>query len=157
LNICRALYSKSSILIFDDPLSALDAHVGKSVFHNILQRNASYGPDTTRIIVTHALHFLPQVDYIYTLVDGRLAEKGTYKELMGHGGAFAKFVAEFGGDEEKEGDKSGEEKAEEADQPDRKKRMGGTIMQAEERNTGAVSGAGESCLFALCHGALTIL
>jgi ABC-type sulfate/molybdate transport systems ATPase subunit len=132
-------------LIFDDPLSALDAHVGKSVFHDVLQRNQSYAKDTTRILVTHALHFLPQVDYIYTLVDGRIAERGTYQELISKNGAFAKFVAEFGGDEDKEGDSSGqaaEEKQVEDTLDKKKKRMGGTIMQAEERNTGAVSGSG---------------
>jgi hypothetical protein len=41
-----------------DPLSALDARVGKAVFQNILQDAAS---GKTRILVTHALHFLPKV------------------------------------------------------------------------------------------------
>ncbi|OJA16609.1 hypothetical protein AZE42_10766, partial [Rhizopogon vesiculosus] len=78
INICRAIYCNTDIQIFDDPLSALDAHVDKAVFENVLKRNTG----KTRILVTHALHFLPDVDYIYTLVDGRIAERGTYLELM---------------------------------------------------------------------------
>ncbi|OJA15999.1 hypothetical protein AZE42_13449, partial [Rhizopogon vesiculosus] len=78
INICRAIYCNTDIQIFDDPLSALDAPVGKAVFENVLKRNTG----KTRILVTHALHFLPDVDYIYTIVDGRIAERGTYPELM---------------------------------------------------------------------------
>ena len=62
------------------------------MFQNVLKRNAG----KTRILVTHALHFLPDVDYIYTLVDSRIAERGTYPELIANGGAFSKFVEEFG-------------------------------------------------------------
>ena len=58
-----------------DPLSALDAHVGKAVFENVLRNNLS---GKTRILVTHALHFLPQADYILTIVDGRVAEVINY-------------------------------------------------------------------------------
>ena len=54
-----------------DPLSALDAHVGKAVFENVLRANLS---GKTRILVTHALHFLPQVDYILTIGNGRVVE-----------------------------------------------------------------------------------
>jgi ABC-type multidrug transport system ATPase subunit len=134
LNICRALYCDADIQIFDDPLSALDAHVGKAVFHNVFQ-NALQGK--TRVLVTHALHFLPQVDYIITMLDGRIVERGTYKELVENNGPFAKFMAEFGAKEE--ADQGGEEAPKEEK---RKKAMvRGAIMQTEERNTGAVSNA----------------
>jgi ABC-type transport system involved in cytochrome bd biosynthesis fused ATPase/permease subunit len=138
LNICRALYCDADIQIFDDPLSALDAHVGKALFHNVFL-NALHGK--TRILVTHALHFLPQVDYIITMLDGRIVERGTYAELIENDGAFAKFVKEFGSNDEKE-----QQKGEEAGEQDvklkkKKGSMGGQMMQAEERNTGAVSNA----------------
>jgi ABC-type multidrug transport system fused ATPase/permease subunit len=138
LNLCRALYSESPILIFDDPLSALDAHVGKAVFQNILQKTLSNGKPPTRILVTHALHFLPQVEYIYAMVDGRIAEMGTYKELMSRNGAFARYVSEFGGEEEEQEEEgeSSEKTKKDADlvskAPD-KPRAGPSMMQAEER------------------------
>jgi ABC-type multidrug transport system ATPase subunit len=134
----------------DDPLSALDAHVGKAVFNNVLL-NAPAGK--TRILVTHALHSLPQVDYIYTMVDGRLAERGTYAELMGRGDSeFARFVREFGSEEkhEEEEEDRKEDEAEAVEGGDavekarREKRKaqhaGKALMQTEERVTGSVSG-----------------
>ncbi|KAJ7454698.1 ABC transporter [Mycena latifolia] len=140
LNICRSIYSDTDIQIFDDPLSALDAHVGKSVFHNVLQ-NTLQGK--TRILVTHALHFLPYVDYIITIADGRIAERGTYAELIKKDGEFSKFVAEFGSKEQSKGDAeaAGTEDTEAAPQADaRKKATAGVgLMQAEERNVGSIA------------------
>ncbi|KAJ7593418.1 ABC transporter [Mycena floridula] len=143
INICRAIYCDTDIQIFDDPLSALDAHVGKAVFQNVLH-NATAGK--TRILVTHALHFLPQVDYIYTIYEGRVAEQGTYVELMTRNGEFSKFITEFGSNEQEEEEQK-EEEVEAVDDIDeakkaeaRKKAVAGAgIMQAEERNTGAIS------------------
>ncbi|KAK0469891.1 ABC transporter [Desarmillaria tabescens] len=144
MNICRAIYCDTDIQIFDDPLSALDAHVGKAVFQNVL-RNAASGK--TRILVTHALHFLPQVDYIFTIAGGRIAERGTYDELMHKDGEFSKFYKEFGSKEEKEEEEKIEEETiediekEREPQDDLKKKVtsGPALMQAEERNTGAIS------------------
>lgn len=142
LNICRAIYVGADIQIFDDPFSALDAHVGRSVFQNVLLNPP---PGTTRILVTHALHFLPQVDYIYTIVDGRLAERGTYAELLQNGDVFSKFVREFGAKEtQEEEEEEAVEEAVEAKKKDTKDAVlagKGTMMQTEERNTGSVSGA----------------
>ncbi|CAK5275397.1 unnamed protein product [Mycena citricolor] len=143
LNICRSIYSDTAIQIFDDPLSALDAHVGKLVFHNVLQ-NTLQGK--TRILVTHALHFLPYVDYIITLADGKIAERrhrGTYDELITKNGEFSRFVAEFGSQDQQTKDEEAVEDA--ADPavaqvgPVRKITPGPALMQAEERNIGAIS------------------
>lgn len=135
INICRSIYCDTDIQIFDDPMSALDAHVGKAVFENVLKKNTG----KTRILVTHALHFLPEVDYIYTLVDGRIAERGTYTELMANDGAFSKFVSEFGS---KEDSTKKEVKEAEGEEIEDKKIQNGSagkaMMQEEERNTGAI-------------------
>ncbi|KAJ7499774.1 ABC transporter [Mycena latifolia] len=140
LNICRSIYSDTDIQIFDDPLSALDAHVGKSVFHNVLQ-NTLQGK--TRILVTHALHFLPYVDYIITIADGRIAERGTYADLIKNNGEFSKFVAEFGSKEQSKGDAEAAEvqDTEAVPEADERKKAtaGGGLMQAEERNVGSIA------------------
>ncbi|KAK0204702.1 P-loop containing nucleoside triphosphate hydrolase protein [Desarmillaria ectypa] len=143
MNICRAIYCDTDIQIFDDPLSALDAHVGKAVFQNVLR---SAAPGKTRILVTHALHFLPQVDYIFTIAGGHIAERGTYVELMQKDGEFSKFCKEFGSKEEgEEGEQIEEETIEDIEKErefegDFKKKVapGPALMQAEERNTGAI-------------------
>ncbi|KAG2110951.1 ABC transporter [Suillus discolor] len=149
INICRAIYCNTDIQIFDDPLSALDAHVGKAVFQNVLKKNA----DKTRILVTHALHFLPEVDFIYTLVDGRIAERGTYAELMANDGAFSKFVSEFGS---KEDSTKKEEKAADGakieDIKIQKGTAGKAMMQEEERNTGSIKRQVYREYLAAAHG-----
>ena len=63
------------------------------VFENVFLAAAR---GKNRIPVTHALHFLPQVDYIYTMTEGIFDEHGTYADLMAAHGDFAHFVNEFG-------------------------------------------------------------
>ncbi|KAI0040096.1 ABC transporter [Auriscalpium vulgare] len=143
VNICRAIYSGTEIQIFDDPLSALDAHVGQAVFKNVL---ADSSRGSTRLLVTHALHFLPKVDYIYSLADGRITEQGTFAEIMAAGGEFARNFDEFVSKDKKE-EKAEEEIVEEeqddAKAAETKKRRGAVrgaqLMQVEERSTGAVN------------------
>ncbi|EGN97738.1 hypothetical protein SERLA73DRAFT_111068 [Serpula lacrymans var. lacrymans S7.3] len=140
INICRSIYCDTDIQIFDDPLSALDAHVGKDVFQNVLKGNLE---GKTRVLVTHALHFLPQVDYIYTLLDGRIAERGTYSELMANDGAFSKFVCEFGSsDKSDDSGSNNQEKVEGRKAKGLENAVPGkAIMKEEERNTGAIGSA----------------
>lgn len=129
--------------LVQDPFSALDAHVGTSVFRNILL-DATQGK--TRVLVTHALHFLPQVDYIYSLADGRIAEHGTYDELMARNeGPFSRFVHEFSSKHERGNQEKlnavSEMEGEKAEDDERieKAVKGAQFMQEEERNTGKVS------------------
>ncbi|KAF5918367.1 hypothetical protein HPG69_011807 [Diceros bicornis minor] len=86
LSLARAVYRKAAVYLLDDPLAALDAHVGQHVFNQVI------GPGgllrgTTRILVTHALHVLPQADRIVVLEDGAIAEMGSYQELLHRKGA----------------------------------------------------------------------
>ncbi|NXN93448.1 MRP1 protein, partial [Rhinopomastus cyanomelas] len=91
VNLARAVYQKASIYLLDDPLSAVDAHVGQHIFEHVL------GPkgllkDKTRVLVTHAINLLPQVDTIVFLVDGSISEIGSYQELLQRNGTFAEFL-----------------------------------------------------------------
>ncbi|KAI0649348.1 ABC protein [Trametes meyenii] len=112
VNIARALYYNADVVIFDDPLSAVDAHVGKALFADAIL-GALRNQGKTVLLVTHALHFLSQCDYIYTLGNGRIAEQGTYTELMGHDKEFARLMQEFGG-KTKEEEEDAEEDVTEA-------------------------------------------
>ncbi|XP_041078301.1 ATP-binding cassette sub-family C member 3-like isoform X2 [Polyodon spathula] len=94
VSIARALYSEADVYLLDDPLSAVDAHVAKHIFDNVI------GPegllkDKTRILVTHSITFLPQVDNIVVLVDGTVSEMGSYQELLTQNGAFAEFLRNY--------------------------------------------------------------
>jgi hypothetical protein len=150
------------------------------------------------LLVTHALHFLPLVDLIYTLekgmlneagVDtksrddlterltlydepatstshttelgaecGRIAEQGTYEQLLRAGGAFARLVEEFGSGEGQKNEEPVDEKIE-ATCKDSKSavkkhsraagtgKLEGKLMQAEKRTTGSVEWTGELIYF----------
>ncbi|KAJ7817647.1 P-loop containing nucleoside triphosphate hydrolase protein [Mycena leptocephala] len=104
VNIARALYYGVDVVIFDDPLSIVDANVSKALFRSAIQGLVAQGK--TVHLVTHALHFLAQCDYIYTLDGGRIAEAGTYPELIARGSEFAWLDREFGA--VKAGDAGGE-------------------------------------------------
>ena len=65
--------------MLDDPLSAVDAHVGKHIFFECI-KNALAGK--TIVFVTHQLQYLKDCDEVIQLKDGRIAEKGTHIELM---------------------------------------------------------------------------
>ncbi|KAJ9105843.1 hypothetical protein QFC19_003413 [Naganishia cerealis] len=84
------MYYDADLLLLDDILAAVDSHVAALVFDAVRQLN-----DATRILVTHALHFLPQVDYIITMHQGRVAERGTYVELRSAKGPFASLLNAF--------------------------------------------------------------
>ncbi|KAG1865922.1 ABC protein, partial [Suillus subalutaceus] len=103
VNLARALYFDPEVAILDDPLSAVDAHVGKFLFQDAIV-GALRNRGITVILVTHAIHFLSQVDYIYTLNNGVITESGTYEELISRGGDFARLDLEFGGHVSEEND-----------------------------------------------------
>lgn len=48
--------------------------------------------DKTRILVTHAITYLPQTNNIVVLKDGEVTETGSYQELLEKKGAFADFL-----------------------------------------------------------------
>ncbi|KAJ6738070.1 ABC TRANSPORTER C FAMILY MEMBER 11-RELATED [Salix koriyanagi] len=77
VSMARAIYSNSDVYIFDDPLSALDAHVGQQVFNSCIKGELQ---GKTRVLVTNQLHFLPQVDKIILLSEGKMEELVEEKE-----------------------------------------------------------------------------
>ena len=78
VSIARAVYSGADIFIFDDPLSAVDSHVGKHIFDNVIGENGML-KTKTRFLVTHAVSFLPKVDEIFVMVNGEISESGSYR------------------------------------------------------------------------------
>ncbi|KFQ08313.1 Multidrug resistance-associated protein 6, partial [Leptosomus discolor] len=102
VNLARAVYQKALIYLLDDPLSAVDAHVGQHIFEHVLGPNGLL-KDKTRVLVTHTINILPQVDNIVFLVDGTISEIGSYQELLQRNGAFAEFLHSHVTAEEKAG------------------------------------------------------
>lgn len=93
VSMARAVYSNSDVYIFDDPLSALDAHVARQVFDNCIRGELRR---KTRVLVTNQLHFLSQVDRIILVHEGTVKEEGTFEDLSKSGVLFQKLMENAG-------------------------------------------------------------
>ncbi|XP_066054315.1 multidrug resistance-associated protein 1 isoform X3 [Chamaea fasciata] len=99
VSLARAVYCNADVYLLDDPLSAVDAHVGKHIFERVI------GPkgilkNKTRVLVTHAINYLPQMDTILVMTDGEISEMGSYQELLEQDGAFAEFLRTYANTEQ---------------------------------------------------------
>lgn len=83
--IARALLRNPSVLVLDDPLSAVDARTEEEILRSL----AGYYGDRTVVIITHRLSAVRACDVIVLLKDGVIAEQGSHDELVARGGAYA--------------------------------------------------------------------
>jgi ABC-type multidrug transport system ATPase subunit len=74
ISIARALYSQADIVIFDDPLSAVDAHVGNKLFFEAVNGPLLHG--RTKLFVTNQTQYLPFCDQVVYLKNGTVAALG---------------------------------------------------------------------------------
>lgn len=98
INLARAVYKDADIYLLDDPLSAVDTHVGKQLFENCI---SGFLKEKTCILVTHQLQYLKDVDHIIILESGVVKAEGTYNELQESGLDFAKLLEKETEEEEK--------------------------------------------------------
>lgn len=83
LSLARGLYRKADIYLLDDPLSAVDAHVGKHLFEQCLSSDGFLGKQkATIILVTHQVHFLKNADWLVVMKDGKIDRQGYASDLM---------------------------------------------------------------------------
>ncbi|KAI9188630.1 P-loop containing nucleoside triphosphate hydrolase protein [Polychytrium aggregatum] len=135
------LNSDADIVLLDDPLSAVDAHVGRHIFDNLILKALG---GKTRVLVTHQLHCLPQCDYIIIMQQGRIAEQGSFQELMSQSSVLAGLMKEYGGVHETPSEQTESKKQEgkeleiddRTDEPEEK--SGRKLIQEEERMTGGI-------------------
>ena len=87
ISLARAMYCDNDIYILDDPISALDAHVGKNIMNNCI---LGYLKGKTIILATHALQYAAFADRIYYMKNGEINWQGPYQELIQQ-----KFYSQF--------------------------------------------------------------
>lgn len=75
INLARAVYKQADIYLLDDPLSAVDTHVGKELFENCI---TGFLREKTCILITHQLQYLKEVDHIIILESGMVKAEGNY-------------------------------------------------------------------------------
>ncbi|KAG7334686.1 hypothetical protein KOW79_001282 [Hemibagrus wyckioides] len=101
VSLARAVYRNADVYLLDDPLSAVDTHVGQHIFDQVI------GPEgilknKTRVLVTHGLSFLPQADLILVMGDGQIMEAASYTELLERRSSFADILKIFSNTEHRE-------------------------------------------------------
>uniref|UniRef100_A0A667ZFE2 Cystic fibrosis transmembrane conductance regulator n=1 Tax=Myripristis murdjan TaxID=586833 RepID=A0A667ZFE2_9TELE len=96
VNLARAVYQDADIYLLDDPLSAVDAEVGRHLFEQCICGLLKNKP---RILVTHQLQYLKAADQILVLKEGHMVAHGTYAELQRSGVDFTSLLQK---DEEEE-------------------------------------------------------
>lgn len=129
-----------------DPLSAVDAHVGRHIFEQCIIGQLK---DKTRILVTHQLQYLKYATHVVVINNGEIHEQGTYEELLNKkDGLLQRLIAEYTvqekeQEEEKKEDKQkkseeiAKEKEYKESEEERKKLA--KLVQDEERTRGAIS------------------
>ncbi|OCL11568.1 hypothetical protein AOQ84DRAFT_229156 [Glonium stellatum] len=140
LNIARAIYFDADIVLMDDPLSAVDAHVGRHIMDNAI---CGLLKDKCRILATHQLHVLNRCDRIVWIQDGHIEAVDTFDNLMAHNTDFAKLMATTAvEEEEKKEEHANDDEIEEEKKVGKKrgsKKPTAALMQTEERAVKSVS------------------
>eukprot|EP00172_Hildenbrandia_rubra_P001929 Plantae.Rhodophyta-Hildenbrandia_rubra.ctg2564.p1 GENE.Plantae.Rhodophyta-Hildenbrandia_rubra.ctg2564~~Plantae.Rhodophyta-Hildenbrandia_rubra.ctg2564.p1 ORF type:complete len:1432 (+),score=206.38 Plantae.Rhodophyta-Hildenbrandia_rubra.ctg2564:367-4662(+) len=88
LALARAIYSDADLYLLDDPLSAVDAIVGKKLKDRVLGPQGILA-SKARVVVTHQLQLLPESNRIYMLDAGSILASGTLDELEARGFSFS--------------------------------------------------------------------
>ena len=83
VSLARAVYSDADIYVLDDVLSAVDPKVAELLMQRCILGALKH---KTRLMVTHALHYLHHADLVLLLGDrGEIADAGTFQELRARG------------------------------------------------------------------------
>ncbi|XP_066569810.1 ATP-binding cassette sub-family C member 12 isoform X2 [Amia ocellicauda] len=92
ISLARAIYSNRDIYLLDDPLSAVDAHVGKHIFEECIKKELR---GKTVILVTHQLQYLEFCDEVLLLENGEIKEWGSHEVLMSNKGKYSQLINNF--------------------------------------------------------------
>ncbi|KAI8935755.1 hypothetical protein NX059_007275 [Plenodomus lindquistii] len=140
MNIARAIYFDADIVLMDDPLSAVDAHVGRHIMDNAI---CGLLKDKCRILATHQLHVLSRCDRIIWIEEGHIQAVDTFDNLMSNNPDFVNLMSTTAKEEEKEEVEEVLEDEVETEVKDtkkqRKQKKQAALMQVEERATKSVS------------------
>jgi ABC-type multidrug transport system fused ATPase/permease subunit len=140
LNIARAIYFDADMVLMDDPLSAVDAHVGRHIMDYAI---CGLLKDKCRVLATHQLHVLNRCDRVVLLNEGRIEAVDTYDNLMANNESFIKLMKTTATEEQhkEEEEVNGDEIEEEKKivKKRRNKKQAVALMQQEERAVKSVS------------------
>ncbi len=154
--LARAVYRNADVYLLDDPLSAVDASVGQALFTRCISKALA---GKTRVLVTHQVHLLTNVDRVIIFENGVVKATGTLSEIAAAAVDMSKYAptqsAELGSnrkddaaDEEEEESRAASRVKEEREAEEGRKeavrirkddtRGSTTIVEAEEKAEGSV-------------------
>jgi len=133
INIARAIYFDADIVLMDDPLSAVDAHVGRHIMDNAI---LGLLKDKCRILATHQLWVLSRCDRIVWMDGGKIRAVDTFDNLMNNESGFKQLMETTAVEKTEDSETAAQEKS--ADKSKDKKKKGRGLMQAEERAVASV-------------------
>lgn len=90
LSLARALYSNKDLYLLDDPLSAVDANVGKHIFQHCI-KGAMRGKSI--LMVTNQIQYLSECDKVVLMRDGQIVEEGHHDALLEGDSEYAEFIS----------------------------------------------------------------
>jgi ABC-type multidrug transport system fused ATPase/permease subunit len=141
LNIARAIYFNAELVLMDDPLSAVDAHVGRHIMDKAI---CGLLKDRCRILATHQLHVLSRCDRIIVMDEGRIHAVDTFDKLMRDNEVFKRLMSSSRQEDMQEEEEAVDEAVDETDEkePSSKKaapaKPAAALMQQEEKATESV-------------------
>jgi ABC-type multidrug transport system fused ATPase/permease subunit len=142
LNIARAIYFNAELVLMDDPLSAVDAHVGRHIMDKAI---CGLLKDRCRILATHQLHVLSRCDRIVVMEEGRIHAVDTFDNLMRDNELFKRLMSTSGQEDSKEEEAEvADEIADESNEKAATKKIApgkpaaAALMQQEEKATASV-------------------
>ncbi|KAI8569709.1 hypothetical protein RHMOL_Rhmol02G0298900 [Rhododendron molle] len=89
VQLARALYQDADIYLLDDPFSAVDAHTATNLFNEYVMGALAR---KTVLLVTHQVDFLPALDSILLMAEGKIVEAATYDHLVASSQQFQNLV-----------------------------------------------------------------
>ena len=82
INLARAIYQDTNIILLDDPLSSVDVNVSNHIFSNVFDRENGILKDKLTILVTHQIQYLPKSDIVIVMDNRDIINIGKYSELI---------------------------------------------------------------------------
>ncbi|PYH40482.1 ATP-binding cassette transporter YOR1 [Aspergillus saccharolyticus JOP 1030-1] len=135
LNIARSIYSDSELVLMDDPLSAVDAHVGRHIMDKAICGLLKH---RCRVLATHQLHVLGRCDRIIVMEHGKINAIGTFDNLMQSSDVFKRLMSITSQQDALDSEPSSTS-ATTDEKPETARRVpGGALMQKEDMATGSV-------------------
>ena len=78
INLARAIYKSADIYLLDDPLSAVDTHVGRHIFNKCIKE---FLKDKICVLVTHQLQYLKNEQHVVVLNCGKVEAEGPFQQM----------------------------------------------------------------------------